>query len=806
MFLKTLNPTQLEAATAPDGPLLILAGAGSGKTKVLTSRVAYLVMHRGVPAHSILAVTFTNKAAGEMRMRLESLMGDKARELWLGTFHSIGLRILRTERRSSGVNADLTVYNDDDQLSLVKQVMAELLLSEKSFAPRAMLSQINQAKNENITPESFLSMNEGGGFAAERAAKVYALYQKKLRQMNSMDFGDLICEPIKLLKQNANILKKYHDRFRHILVDEYQDTNRAQYLFTQMLAEGAGNLLAVGDPDQSIYAWRGACISNILEFEKDYPAATVLRLEQNYRSTKNILSAANSVIEKNKKRLKKELWTQNSDGQPVMFEEAGDEYAEARLIIRRIKSLFDEHRRYTYKDAAIFYRTNAQSRVFEEQLIREGIPYAIIGGTRFYDRLEIKDAIAYLRVAVNPADALSFQRAINRPARLVGKATLDRILALSAASGLTPYDALKDMLAGGQLTKTRAHEFVRAIDAFKKGCGLSDAPFLISSPFTGVEPPEGAQPLQGEGGVGGQRVINIHGLPLLENSGGSTNAHEAPDCAPQDNAGGGMEKEQLHRLTLKLLEESGYMRSLQEEGTEEAVERLENLFELIAAIKDFEHINPMAALSDFLDHVSLISDIDSFEDAPDRLTLMTLHSAKGLEFRAVFIAGMEEGLFPHTRSSDDEGELEEERRLCYVGMTRAKERLYLFAARSRTVYGQTKTQMRSRFIDEIDPARITIAESSERQAKPRFSSSEVYYTREDSQVKGGVTGELSSPRTQDGAQDGWRIGMKVKHPMFGIGVIKEKAGSGQDVKLTINFKDAGTRKLALKYASLTPIG
>lgn len=776
MFLKTLNPTQLEAATAPDGPLLILAGAGSGKTKVLTSRVAYLVLHRGVPAHSILAVTFTNKAAGEMRARLESLMGDKARELWLGTFHSIGLRILRTEKRASGISADLTVYNDDDQLALVKQVMAELLLSEKSFAPRAMLSQINQAKNENITPEGFLSMSGGGGFAAERAAKVYALYQKKLRQMNSMDFGDLICEPIRLLRQNANILEKYHSRFQHILVDEYQDTNRAQYLFTQMLAEGSGNLLAVGDPDQSIYAWRGACISNILEFEKDYPAATVLKLEQNYRSTRNILSAANSVIEKNKKRMKKDLWTENSDGQPVMFEEADDEYAEARLIIRRIKSLFDEHRRYSYKDAAIFYRTNAQSRVFEEQLIREGIPYAIIGGTRFYDRLEIKDAIAYLRVVVNPADALSFQRAINRPARLIGKATLDRILALSSASGLTPYDALKDMLAGGHLTKTRAHEFVRAIDAFKKGCGLNM-----------------------------ERVINVRGLPLLENTGAPPQQAESPDSFSQDNTN---DREQLHKLTLKLLEESGYMRSLQEEGTEEAVERLENLFELIAAIKDFEHINPTAALSDFLDHVSLISDIDSFQDAPDRLTLMTLHSAKGLEFRAVFIAGMEEGLFPHTRSSDDEGELEEERRLCYVGMTRAKERLYLFAARSRTVYGQTKMEMRSRFIDEIDPAHITITESADRpmSTRPRFSSNEIYYTREDSQVKSVLSGELSSPRTQDGAKDGWRIGMKVKHPMFGVGIIKEKAGNGEDIKLTINFKDAGTRKLALKYASLTPIG
>lgn len=726
-MLRSLNTTQAEAVTFGDGPLLILAGAGSGKTRVLTSRIAYLVLERGIDPSSILAVTFTNKAAGEMRERLTKLIGLEARSLWLGTFHSLGLRLLRTEARASGVSSDLIVYNDDDQLSLVKQVMAELSINEKTFSPKAILSRINQAKNENIGPSEFTGYSSD--FLSERVAKVYSLYQKRLREMGCMDFGDLICEPVKLLANNPAILKKYNERFQYVLVDEYQDTNRAQYAFTNLLASGSRNLLAVGDPDQSIYAWRGADITNILEFEKDYPDATVLKLEQNYRSTGNILSAANSVIERNRKRLKKTLWTENAEGAKVVYEEARDEYNEATLALKRLKSIVTE-RGLSYKDFAVFYRTNAQSRVFEEQLIREGIPYTIVGGVRFYDRKEIKDAIAYLRVMANPNDSLSLQRIINTPPRGVGRVTFEKVQKLAADHNMPLFEAFRDAAERGLLAKTKVGEFIEAYEEFR---------------------------------------INIGNLSLSE-------------------------------LTLRYLEDSGYMLMWQEERSEEAAERVENLFELVSAIKDFETANPGATVSDFLDQVALISDIDSYEEKSDKLTLMTLHSAKGLEFKVVFLAGMEEGLFPHSRSSEDPEELEEERRLCYVGMTRAMEELYLYSARSRTVYGETRYQQRSRFIDEIHPDHITELSPEPAVKGPTVYSDEPYYTTEGSQVD--PHGSYSPD--MDGFPLEWRVGMKVVHPSFGIGVIKERSGAGADTKLTVSFRDAGVKKLIVKYASLTP--
>jgi len=727
-MLKSLNATQAEAVTFGDGPLLILAGAGSGKTRVLTSRIAYLVLEKGVDPASILAVTFTNKAAGEMRERLARLIGAEAKSLWLGTFHSLGLRLLRKESRASGVSADLIVYNDDDQLALIKQVMAELAINEKTFSPKAILSRINQAKNENIGPAEFAG--HSGDFLSERVAKVYSLYQKRLREMGCMDFGDLICEPVRLLANNPEVLRRYQERFRYILVDEYQDTNRAQYEFTNLLASGTRNLLAVGDPDQSIYAWRGADISNILEFEKDYPDATVLRLEQNYRSTGNILSAANSVIERNKKRLKKTLWTENTEGAKVVYEEARDEYNEASLVIRKLKSIVSE-RRLTYRDFAVFYRTNAQSRVFEEQLIREGIPYTIVGGVRFYDRKEIKDAIAYLRVIANPNDSLSLQRVINTPPRGVGKVTFEKVQKLAYDHNMPLFEAFKDAVERGLLNKTRVGEFIEAYEEFR---------------------------------------INIGRLSL-------------------------------HELTMRYLEDSGYMLMWQEQRSEEAAERVENLFELVSAIKDFETANPGATVSDYLDQVALISDIDSYEEKSDKLTLMTLHSAKGLEFKVVFLAGMEEGLFPHSRSADDPESLEEERRLCYVGMTRAMEELYLYSARNRTVYGETRYQIRSRFIDEVHPDHITrlVPESAEK-TELVFTDDEPYYTAEGSQLD--PARQYFSDMDHEPLE--WRIGMKVVHPSFGIGVIKDRSGQGGDTKLTVSFRDAGVKKLIVKYASLTP--
>ena len=731
-FIDRLNPTQREAATFGDGPLLILAGAGSGKTSVLTSRVAYLVLEKGVDPGSILAVTFTNKAAGEMRSRLTALIGRRSHGLWLGTFHSLGLRILR------GVDStrSLTVYDDSDQLTLIKQIMTELKIPDKSFSPRGVLSRISQAKNEEIDAEEYAG--HAADFFSERVAKVYSEYQSRLSAMNAMDFGDLIVEPIKLLKKDSALLDRYARRFTHVLVDEYQDTNKAQYSFTRLMASGTRNVFAVGDPDQSIYAWRGACIKNILDFEKDYDDATVIKLEQNYRSTKKILNAANSVIEKNSSRKEKELWTNNPDGSPVLFEEADNEYHEARLMVKRLAKALKTDPNSGYRGSAVFYRTNAQSRVFEEQLIREGIPYAIVGGVRFYDRKEIKDIVAYLRVILNPSDAISFARAVNTPPRRIGKVTLDKVAALGASERLSLFDALKEAASRGLLNKTQAKVFIDAVDCFKKETGTLA----------------------------------------------------------------------LNELTLRLIEDSGYMIMLQDEATEEAYERVENLFEFVSAIKDFESANTGASLSDFLDHVALISDIDSYEDSPDRLTLMTLHSAKGLEFDNIFITGMEEGLFPHSRSADDTDELEEERRLCYVGMTRAKKRLYLFSAKQRSVWGETRYRLRSRFVDEITPEFIELvgeeAATSYSPASPASKKmkapDEVYYTNEESQLDDyDFDADTGAP-----SNGSWRIGMRVMHPSFGVGVIKDRAGTGEETKLTVRFQGTGTKKLIVKYAGLQP--
>jgi len=720
-----LNPVQKEAVTSGDGPLLILAGAGSGKTRVLTARIAWLVREMNVAPGNILAVTFTNKAAGEMRERLRKLIGPQAAGLWLGTFHSLGLRMLREELRAAGATHDITVYNDDDQLALIRQVMAELEISDKTLAPKAVLAQINEAKNEALSPAEFQSTARH--FLAERIARIYSYYQKRLHEMNCMDFGDLICEPIRLLRHNPDVLMRYQKRFTHVLVDEYQDTNRAQYLFTNLLASGTRNLMAVGDPDQSIYGWRGADINNILDFEKDYPDTALLRLEENYRSTKKILAAANAVIEKNEKRLKKTLWTANADGSPLVYEETRDEYHEVRAVLARLKGSLDADGSLGYRDFAVFYRTNAQSRVFEEELIREGIPYTIVGGVRFYDRKEIRDAIAYLRCVTNPNDMISLQRVVNTPARGVGKVTFDKVRAMSAEAGVSLLEAFRIAHDRGLIRKSGLKAFIEAFEAFRNGIGT----------------------------------------------------------------GGG-----LHELALRLLEDSGYMQMWQAEATEEAAERIENIFEFISAIKDFEAANEGATLSDFLDHVALISDVDSYNEDADHLTLMTIHSAKGLEFKGVLIAGMEEGLFPHTRSFDDPDSLEEERRLCYVGMTRAREQLFLFSARTRSVYGETKSRTCSRFVDDIPAECLTIIECA--------ADTRRVYTFEDRPSRQSTLAATHSDEQvyQDNHSDPWRIGAMVKHPNFGVGVIKEKTGNGQDAKVTVSFKDAGVKKLALRYAIL----
>jgi DNA helicase-2/ATP-dependent DNA helicase PcrA len=740
-FLKELNSMQKEATTFDKGPLLILAGAGSGKTRVLTTRIAYLVLKMGLPAERILAVTFTNKAAGEMRERLAQLMGEEAKKLWLGTFHSLGLRILKKEGHLLGLGPELTIYNDEDQLSLVKDSMAELAMSDKAFSPRAVLSRITQAKNDNVGPEDYLARS--GDFLSERVASVYSFYQKRLKEMSALDFGDLICEPIRLFKTHPHLLRAYSDRFLHILVDEYQDTNGSQYILMNLLASSHRNISAVGDPDQSIYAWRGADLTNILEFERDWPDATVLRLEQNYRSTKTILCAANSVINKNKKRIEKTLWTDNTQGQFVRFEETQDEHHEAGLVVERLKELLSEEASLSYRDFAVFYRTNAQSRVFEERFLREGIPYTIVGGLRFYDRREIRDALAYLRVVTNPADSLSLKRIINTPPRRIGKTALENVSALAKELNMTLFGAFREAISRGMLKKTNVAALFETFDSFK-----AESDKTMDKNVTDRKVP-------------------------------------------------------LHELALRLLEDSGYMGMWVEEGSEEALERVENLHELISAIRDFENTTESTpSISDFLDQVSLITDIDTYEDKVNRVTIMTLHSAKGLEFPVVFIVGMEDGLFPHSRSIGTQDELEEERRLCYVGMTRAMQRLFLHSARTRTLFGELRFQSRSRFIEEIDPEflerfELKSQEPYDKDGKGVYidrerSWTEPYYTMDESQLDPFI-------------DDPWRIGLKVMHPSFGLGVIKGREGVGEETKLTVKFKEAGQKKLIVKYTSLIPV-
>ena len=747
-LLKDLNPSQKEAVSHSGSPLLILAGAGSGKTRVLTTRIASLIKDKGVPADRILAATFTNKAAGEMRKRLHSMLGEAAQGLWLGTFHSLGLRLIKRESSLLGLPPDLTVYDDDDQLRLVKQTMEELDISTKALSPRAVLSRIGRAKNENITPGEYLSENHD--FFSERVSQIYALYQKRLKEMGAVDFGDLICLPIRLFRESPETLERYQRRFLHTLVDEYQDTNRAQYALMNLLALGSRNLCAVGDPDQSIYRWRGADIGNILEFEQDWPDSTVLRLEQNYRSTERILLAANSVISHNAKRHEKTLWTENPKGTLPEYIQCENEYKEARGVLERLRELRSEKASLKYKDFAVFYRTNAQSRVLEEQFAREGVPYSVVGGVRFYERMEIKDALSYLKVIQNPRDAISLKRIVNVPARGIGAVTLARVGAAAREKGLSLYEAFTEGVRSGELKRP---EQARLFNTLEK---------------------------------------------IREETIGKKN----------QEAG----KTPLHELALRLLDEIGYMEMWETQATEEAYGRIENLHELISAIKDFElHEAALGhpdededgakgtTLSRFLERVALISDLDSYNNTHDRATLMTLHSAKGLEFPVVFIVGAEEGLFPHSRSTGDEDELEEERRLCYVGMTRARERLFFFSAATRNVFGETRYQTHSRFIEEIAPELIERPELKEK------LPTEPYYTLEDSQLNP-LTEDFSGdfPNGQgQGVNDTWRVGMKVRHLSFGVGIVKAREGTGEDTKLTIKFRGGSEKKIVVRYAQLT---
>lgn len=629
-YLKRLNRLQFEAATHGTGPLLILAGAGSGKTSVLTARIAHLVLKRGVEPSSVLAVTFTNKAAGEIRERIGDLIGDKVKELTVGTFHTLGLKVLREEAKA-GTFPVPTIYDEEEQTLLVRLVMSELSIDDRETPFKSVVYEINLAKNDNLSPQEF-AMRASDGFA-RTIAPIYERYQRKLQALNAIDFGDLICRPIRMFQAHPEILARYQDRFKYILIDEYQDTNQSQYALTSLLSSGSRNLCVVGDPDQAIYGWRGADIKNILRFQEDFPDAKLIKLEQNYRSTKNILSASNSVIKNNSERIEKALWTQTTEGEPVVYEECLNEYQEARFVVNRVRAAMSKEPELKFKDFTVLYRTNTQSRPFEELFFEEGIPYNIVGGFRFFDRREIKDTLSYLKALANPEDSLNFLRIINVPPRGIGKSSLEKVHSVAERHDLTLFQAFKKTVSDGVFQRGSVPDFIHLFESLKKE----------------------------------------------------------------------IDKESLHEFTSRVLHLTGYMEFWEKKKTEDAEQRLTNLEGLVASIRNYEQGHPGASIKDYLNLVALMSDSDGYDGKANRVTLMSIHAAKGLEFPFVFIAGMEEGIFPHKRSMDEDG-VEEERRLCYVGMTRAKRQLFLLSAKNRSAGKETSVQFKSRFIDEIDPA------------------------------------------------------------------------------------------------------
>src|SRR5881409_1258154 len=648
-YLQDLNPAQREAVLTTEGPVLVIAGAGSGKTRVLTRRIAHLLAAVGVKPPEILAITFTNKAATEMRERVEDLVGPPARASWVMTFHAACGRILRREAQRLGYRSNFTIYDTADQLRLTKQCLEELERDPKRFTPRGIHSQISNAKNQLIGPGDYAS--RVASFYDQTVADVYELYQKRLFASNAVDFDDMLYLTVDVLERFPEAQERWQKAFRYVLVDEYQDTNHAQYRFLQLLAAKHGNVFAVGDPDQSIYAFRGADIRNVLEFERDFPGAKTIALEQNYRSTNSILRAANAVITHNRERKPKNLWSELGEGDPVRVLEVEDEHAEARFVAAEIAMLVEEG--YNGREIAIFYRTNAQSRVLEDVLVRQGVAYQVIGGPRFYERAEIKDAIAYLQVIDNPYDAVSLQRIANRPRRGIGDTTLARLQSYADAHGISPWEALE-----------HAEE-----------AGIAAAPL--------------------------RAVQQFHGLM-------------------QSLQAGALELE-VPELLERVLQRSAYMDALEAERTIEAQGRIENLQELVGVAQEYQHTSPEPSLSGFLQEISLYSDQDAIRGEQSLVTLMTLHNAKGLEFRAVFMIGMEEGIFPHARSLEEQG-LEEERRLCYVGMTRAQERLTLTHASARSLWGSRSYNLPSRFLDEL-PERHTVRErlSQASWSSPRFA-------------------------------------------------------------------------------------
>jgi len=714
-ILATLNPVQREAVEATKGPVLILAGPGSGKTRVITHRVAYLVRGCGINPHHIMAVTFTNKAAREMKERLEQLLGWEIEALTLGTFHAICARILRREGKAIGLDAGFVIYDDEDQLNLIKQSLREVNLDPKQYAPRALQSAISAAKSRLISPKGYAQQIQS--YFEEILQRVYQHYQQLLSQSGAVDFDDLLMKTVELFRNHPQILNRYQSRYLHILVDEFQDTNIAQYMLIKQLAGKRHNICVVGDPDQSIYSWRFADLRNILSFEEDYPEAKVVFLEQNYRSTKTILEVASDVISANVQRKPKNLWTENEAGPPVAIIEAYSEEEEAQSVVNEIEKLINQEQ-ISLKDCAVMYRVNAQSRVLEETFMRYGVPYKLVGGTRFYRRQEIKDIIAYLRVIHNPHDNVSLARIMNVPGRGIGPRTLSQLRAWARSHDASLYDALKQVV---EEKNTLSSHISKVLTGFSA---------LID-----------------------ELMVKSHELNLAE-------------------------------LLDEILEHIEYREYLLEK---EDGDRLENIMELKSVAREYSGLNPEEALATFLEKVSLVADIDELDEKAKAVTLITLHQAKGLEFPVVFIVGMEEGILPHRRSFDDPEEMEEERRLCYVGMTRAEKRLYLLRSYRRSLFGAGLVNPASRFLQDISPHLVTTKGLWEEE---RFGLPATVYSQ--SPINSLSTLEL-------------KVGDWVHHSKFGDGIVMDCLPDKGDQVVTVAFKEAGVKKLLLSLAKLEKI-
>ena len=768
-LINGLNDKQKEAVLATDGPCLVIAGAGSGKTKVLTHKIAYDI-ESGIKPWNILAITFTNKAANEMKERIEKLIGDAAKDLWMGTFHSICVRILRRYIDRIGYKTDFVIFDTSDQKTLIKECLKTLKVDDKIFTDRGVLSEISNGKNEMLEPKAY-GVKYAGDFRKKTIGEIYELYQRRLRENNAIDFDDIINFTIKILSENPDVLDYYTEKFKYILVDEYQDTNKAQFTLVSLLASKYGNVTAVGDNDQGIYSFRGADISNILNFERDFPGTRIIKLEQNYRCTGNILKAANAVIKHNENKYDKKLWTENEEGHLPCIYCGEDEYDEGRYIVEQINHLKTEEY-YKNSDFTILYRMNAQSRAIEDILMREGIPYKVIGGLKFYERKEIKDIIAYLRLIHNSADNLSLKRIINEPKRGIGKTSIDQIQEISDKTGNSMYEIIRNAQEYG-LTRvySNSRDFIEQMEYLK---------------------------------------------------------------SKKDEL-------KISDLIKETLNKTGYTKALENENSVEAETRIENLEEFLTVAIEFEEESADNTLAEFLENITLSSDIDGMEDQDDLVTLMTLHSAKGLEFPVVFLVGMEEGIFPGYKTIGEPQALEEERRLFYVGITRAKQYLYLTCAKHRTIFGSTSYNQVSRFVKEIPEELLEgYAEVVERKSVDKEEFKDYGYrwsygkgqtvktfkmSEEDKSAVAKTIGEQGTKseyqyrtaesflnsikqnnQTNDVDLSKYQVGQRVYHKKFGEGTITKLEQEGNDVKVDLEFDKAGHKRLMAKFAGLEIIG